>query len=89
MDITNLSEAKQYYWAMGCSLFHMMREDTKRYEQYCSLGISKETELEWKKERFEQFYSDMLTGKYWALHSEMEGFAAAIKNRIFTERYWR
>ena len=38
--ITTREQARAWFQAMGCSHFHMMREDPDRYAQYEALAIS-------------------------------------------------
>ena len=51
--ITNLEQAKEYFIAMGCSHFHIARENYQRRNEYNALNISRDTETQWRKEEVE------------------------------------
>lgn len=48
--IINLNDAKNYYFEMSCSHFHMYREYPKKYSEYRKLLVSKELEEQWTME---------------------------------------
>lgn len=89
--ITTIGQAKEYFLAMGCSHFHMDREYAQRYEEYCRLNITKQTETEWRQERFDDYYIrcveypcddplfDLSTEPLWWLHSSMCDLFEALK----------
>ena len=52
-EIINLEQAKRYFISMGCSHFHIDRENFQRAKEYRSLKIKSEIESEWRKEEFE------------------------------------
>lgn len=52
--ILNLEQAKSYFLKMGCSHFHLDRENFQRRDEYYSLDISAALEAEWRKEEFER-----------------------------------
>lgn len=52
--ILNLEQAKDYFIKMGCSHFHLAREDFQRRDEYYALNISATLETQWRKEDFEQ-----------------------------------
>ena len=52
--ITNIAEAERYFKAMGCSHFHLSREDLDRREEYRALKISKKLESKWWREEIER-----------------------------------
>ncbi len=43
-----LTEAEHFYRQMGCSHFHMAREEANKYDQYRSLNITEEQERRWR-----------------------------------------
>jgi len=55
--ITNLEQAKEYFIAMGCSHFHITRENRQRREEYYALNISRNTEMLWRKQVVENCIS--------------------------------
>lgn len=57
IPIKSIENAKAYFFAMGCSHFHMSRESFDRYAEYKSLNISEETEAAWRKEKTEAMFS--------------------------------
>jgi hypothetical protein len=75
IPIKTIEQAKEYFRQMGCSSFHMSRESQDRYDEYKKLNISKDTETEWRKERFYEYYSsivgDMGGDSLWSIHSSM------------------
>ncbi|HOJ78944.1 MAG TPA: tetratricopeptide repeat protein [Bacillota bacterium] len=48
--ILNIEQAKRYFIAMGCSHFHLDRENFQRRDEYYALKISADLEAEWRKE---------------------------------------
>ncbi|MES2139057.1 MAG: hypothetical protein V4511_05075 [Bacteroidota bacterium] len=53
IEIKTLEQAKRYFISMGCSHFHLDREDFQRAKEYRLLRISSATESEWIREEFE------------------------------------
>ena len=53
-EIKNLEQAKRYFVSMGCSHFHLDREDVGRAREYRSLKISSATESFWRQEEFDR-----------------------------------
>ena len=51
--IKNLEQAKRYFISMGCSHFHLSRENPKKTDEYRALDIDPSIESEWIKEEFE------------------------------------
>lgn len=43
-----LAEAEYFYRQMGCTHFHMSREEPSKYDQYKSLNITEEQERRWR-----------------------------------------
>jgi len=54
VPIENIDQAERYFKLMGCSHFHMMRENPQRNEEYKNLDIDPSIESEWIKEEFER-----------------------------------
>jgi hypothetical protein len=83
IPIKTLEQAKEYFRAMGCTHFHMSREFPQRYDEYLQLNIPRETEFEWRKERFYECYSaikgDMDGTSLWNLHSQMDALYENLK----------
>jgi hypothetical protein len=73
--IRTIEQAKEYYKAMGCSHFHLDREDKERAQEYYSLKISKKSEAAWTEEQFNEFYLYIIEGKkkdlLWSIHARM------------------
>jgi hypothetical protein len=55
--ILNIEQAKRYFISMGCSHFHLSREDYQRADEYYALKISSYLESQWRKEAFEGILS--------------------------------
>lgn len=54
-----LSNARQFFEQMWCSHFHMSRDYPSKYEQYLALGISKEQECNWRRERIDAMAKEL------------------------------
>jgi len=50
--IENLDQARNYYVAMGCSHFHLSRENFERRDEYYALKVPKLLEEKWRMEEF-------------------------------------
>ncbi len=57
-EIKTLEQAKRYFISMGCSHFHLDREDFDRAKEYRSLKISSATESLWRQEEFDRQLSN-------------------------------
>jgi hypothetical protein len=81
--IKTVNQAKEYFKAMGCSHMHMAREYPQRYDEYKQLNISKQTETEWRKERFDEYYISIMENTddslLWNLHSRMYDLFEVLK----------
>lgn len=75
IPIKSIKQAEEYFKAMGCLHFHMAREFPQRYEEYKELNITKEQEIEWVLDQFEEYYGSITQGKsdtaLWIVHSRM------------------
>ena len=85
--ITNLSEAKKYFQAMGCSSFHMAREYPDRYEENQALNVSKDFESEWtidviSTKLHELGGKDGKNDKLWWIHSQIADLILGWKNKF-------
>ncbi len=73
--IQTIVQAREYFRAMDGSGYHMWREFPERYEEYKQLAISKQTEMEWRQELFEEYYvalkENRASASLWELHSRM------------------
>lgn len=74
--ITNADAAKRYFQSMGCSSFHMTRENPQRYSEYRGLNIPKSKETEWTREEIlsalERLHSvDTPHKELWSIHSSV------------------
>ena len=58
--ITTIEQAKFYFREMSCSHYGMARDFPERYDEYVKLGISKQLEKEWIKERFDEYHKEIL-----------------------------
>ncbi|WP_269242523.1 MULTISPECIES: hypothetical protein [Flavobacterium] len=66
-EIETLEQAKRYFISMGCSGFHMMRENPQRFDEYKALDIDPNIESEWIKEEFEnkiEYFNTNPTNEY-------------------------
>ena len=82
--IETLEQAEAYFKGLGCSHFHMSREDFDRYDEYQALKVEKAMEEGWRGEEFERSLRALgdksSTRALWLRHSAMydlyRGFAA-------------
>ena len=58
IEIKTMEQAKRYFISMGCSHFHLDREDFERAKEYRSFKISSSTESLWRKEEFDRQLSN-------------------------------
>ena len=83
-QIKTIEEAKGYFICMGCSHFHMARENPPKYEAYKKLNITKYVENKWKTEQVENYYNDILEENnnkaLWHVHSIMADLVQDLKN---------
>ncbi len=81
--IKTIQQAKYFFRAMGCSHFHMDREFPERSTEYGQLNISKQTEAEWRKEEFDEYYVSIMENSdaslLWNLHSRMYDLFEVLK----------
>jgi len=82
-----VSEAKAFFVSMGCSGFHMCREDTDKYYQYQALHIGGEIEQQWTEEAFMDTYDKILNGQYvkplWQGYSVCVDYMHTVKSKDF------
>lgn len=80
--IMTLQQAKEFFRAMGCSHFHMDREYPEWSREYGQLNISMQTETEWRKEQFNEYYISIRENEdaslLWQLHSRMYDLFEAL-----------
>lgn len=53
-SIHNLEQARDYFIAMGCSHFHLDRENFQRRDEYYALNISSNLEAKWRQQEVEK-----------------------------------
>ncbi len=88
MDLQN---AKEFFKSMGCSHFHMNKEEPELYKQYRSLNITTETEALWRQSEFDQLAEEIEKGVYkdmelWSQHAYLCELALRInKKRSFVK----
>ncbi len=83
-SIETLQDAQEYFKSMGCSHFHMSRDDPQRYNRYKELNISERTETEWREKQFDDYYTSIMNGmgdlELWNIHSRMYELLEFLKN---------
>lgn len=57
-EIKTLEQATRYFISMGCSHFHLDRENFERAKEYRSFKISSATESLWRREEFDRQLSN-------------------------------
>ncbi|GMQ59689.1 hypothetical protein AN1V17_40890 [Vallitalea sediminicola] len=79
-----LEEAKEYFMAMDCSRFHMARENKLKYEKYVDLNISEQTEMRWRREKFNDFYDSAMSSSennsLWKLVNRMYDLVSSTRD---------
>ena len=82
-SIRTIEQAKEFFKTMGCSHFHMDREFPERHQEYKLLNISKQIEVEWKEEKFDKYYLDIMesndNSSLWNSHSRMYDLFESLK----------
>ncbi len=83
-SINTVDEAEIYFKSMGCMHFHMLREYPQRYDEYKRLNISKQQEIQWTEESFNNYYDAVIMEKsdavLWVVHSNMANLTAQLKS---------
>lgn len=83
--ITSIDEARAYFEAMGCSHFHMSRENFDRYDEYKALEISKDLENGWRAEKLEEALENLTDDSHdrelWSRHSNLVELYMGIGSR--------
>lgn len=78
--IRTLEQARRYFYAMGCSHFHMSRESYERFEEYRALHITDDMERRWRGEQFQSMLERFPYGD----PSRIAGFFAALSEGVQT-----
>jgi len=86
-----LEDAKVYFQRMGCSGFHMFREDEKLYRQYEALRISRDLEETWRLESISKYLDlfeveDDDASKLCSIHSGIVDLVLESRSPQFLER---
>src|SRR5262245_14764759 len=80
--IRNLEDAESFFLSMGCSHFHMDREFPEQYAQYLSLRIPEETELKWRRKKFEatkgEMFGNHVRHELWWRYSDLSELARGL-----------
>ena len=91
--IKNIEDAKNYFKAMGCSAFHISREDFDRRDEYYALKISNETEADWRREAiedlFENYGNDLEPDERWLHYSYLSDLVISQGDRANREDFSR
>ncbi|MEP7137416.1 MAG: hypothetical protein ABI904_21025 [Chloroflexota bacterium] len=81
--ITTLEQAKSFLIEMGGSPYEMTREFPRRYDEYKSLNIPKETEVLWREELLANHFNSIKESKdanqLWIIHSNMNKLYEDLK----------
>jgi hypothetical protein len=87
--IDTIEKAKTAFILCNCSKYYMWHDYTDKLNEYNSLGVTREQELEWMKEQFfielktvKQYRSDRI--EWWHIYSHLVEKACSLKeNSIF------
>lgn len=82
-EIKTLEQAKRYFISMGCSGFHMMRENPQRFNEYKALDIDPSIESEWIKEEFEKKIDNFNTNPTNEYGHLLRGLDSMIERKEF------
>ena len=86
--INTLEKAEYLFKLMGCSTYHILLESAKLMEEYASMKISRDQELQWIKEVFYEQCNMMKTNipeNWYLLYNTMVGYLSAINERTAFE----
>ena len=85
IPIETLEQAKNFFMYMECSLFHMGREYPQRYAEYKNLNIPKQTENEWRRDKFYEISSKIMenpsSDSTWMLHNQMYDLFVSLRTK--------
>ena len=85
IPIETLEQAKKFFIYMDCSLFHMGREYPQRYAEYKNLNIPKQTDNEWRRDKFYEISSKIMenpsSDSTWRLHSQMHDLFVSLRTK--------
>lgn len=83
IPIETLEQAKNFFMYMECSLFHMGREHPQRYAEYKNLNIPRQTENEWRRDKFYEISSKIMenpsSDSTWRFHSQMHDLFVSLR----------
>ncbi|RYD49033.1 MAG: hypothetical protein EOP83_25690, partial [Verrucomicrobiaceae bacterium] len=87
----SLEDAKAYFQCMGCSGFHMFREDEELYRQYEALRISKDLEETWRLDSISKYLDlfELLAckeNKLWTIHSNLVDLILTSRSTQYLRR---
>ena len=82
-EIRNIEQARRYFISMGCSHFHLCRENFQRRDEYYALKISTDLESEWRKEEFEKRVENFHTNEQKDLGWKFSSLASIIERKEF------
>jgi len=73
--IETIEQAKEFFFALNGSPFHMAREHPQRYSEFRQLNISPQTELKWREELLTAQIKDIKgtedPKRLWIIYSSM------------------
>lgn len=91
--IHTLEQARAYYEAMNCSLFHIHREDSARADEFSALNISEAILESWRHDYAEKRLSDLTRedtppDKLWSLHDDLAELVCGLSSIRLIERFF-
>ena len=91
--IHTLEQARAYYEAMNCSLFHIYREDSARTDEFSALNISEAILESWRHDYAEKRLSevnreDASPDKLWSLHCDLAEIVCGLSSIRLIERFF-
>jgi hypothetical protein len=91
--IQTLEQARAYFEAMHCSLFHIHREDSARSSEFSALHISEQTLEEWMHDYSDKSLSTLTTGicprdELWSLHVNLADVVCSLSSPALVERFY-
>jgi hypothetical protein len=91
--IHTLEQARAYYEAMNCSLFHIYREDSARTDEFSALNISEALLESWRHDYAENRLTNLTRGdappdKLWSLHCDLADVVCSLSSPCLIERFY-
>lgn len=90
--LRGLDDARRFFQSMGCTTFHMVRENEERHAEYRAMAIAQETEREWILDALSKLCAWMHdpttdADELWNLHSHAADLTTYHRSPDAVERF--